>query len=122
MRALQLIRTGEWSYTSGSPQYFHILRDFAEELGYNASWGDPNALPAYGGAFADETWALLGNSTRPGLGGLPCELVHGGVGRIFGLESSCMANWMIRGSVAFLEAAAIYVPVGYGQSNIVCQG
>jgi hypothetical protein len=109
--ALRLLRDGRWSYVNGSPSHSHVLRMFSKELGYNASWGDPAALPAYGGAMADAAWRSLGVKTRPGVGGLPCELVHGGVGSNLGLEGSCTANSSLRGLKAFAEAIAIYLPV-----------
>lgn len=110
LHALRLLRDGRWTYTNGSPSHSHILRMFSKELGYNASWGDPAALPAYGGAVADAAWKTLGVKTRPGVGGLPCELVHGGVGSNLGLENSCTANSSLRGLKAFVEAIAIYLP------------
>jgi hypothetical protein len=108
--ALRLIRDRRWSYANGSPSYSHILRKLSRELGYNSSWGDPAALPAYGGAMADAAWRSLGVKNRPGVGGLPCELVHGGVGSNLGLEGSCTANALLRGLKAFLEAIVIYLP------------
>lgn len=113
LHALRLLRDGRWTYTNGSPSHSHILRMFSKELGYNASWGDPAALPAYGGAVADAAWKTLGVKTRPGVGGLPCELVHGGIGSNLGLENSCTANSSLRGLKAFVEAIAIYLPVHF---------
>ena len=107
---LRLLRDGRWSYINGSPSHSYVLRTFSKELGYNTSWGDPTALPAYGGAAADAVWSSLGVKNRLGVGGLPCELVHGGVGSNFGLDSSCAANSSLRGLKAFLEAIAIYLP------------
>ena len=110
LHTLRLLRDGHWSYINGSPSYSHVLRTFSKELGYKSSWGDPAVLPAYGGAIADVAWGSLGVKNRPGIGGLPCELVHGGVGSNLGLESSCSANASLRGLKAFLEAIAIYLP------------
>lgn len=110
LRALRLLREGHWSYIHGSPSHSHVLRTFSKELGYNPSWGDPHALPAYGGAVANAAWRSLGVKNRAGVGGLPCELVHGGVGSTLGLESSCTANSSLRGLKAFVEAIAIYLP------------
>jgi hypothetical protein len=116
--ALRLIRDRRWSYANGSPSHSHILRKLSRELGYNSSWGDPAALPAYGGAVADAAWRSLGVKNRPGVGGLPCELVHGGVGSNLGLEGSCTANASLRGLKAFREAIVIYLPA----SMLVFQG
>ena len=111
IQALRLVREGHWSYINGSVLHSDLLTGFSRELGYNSSWGDPAALPAYGGAIADKTWKVLGVKNRPGVGGLPCELVHGSVGSSFGLEASCVTNASIRGMMAFLKAIVIYLPV-----------
>lgn len=84
----------------------------ATDLGHPASWGDPVILPAFGGAAATAAWKSLGVNNRHGLGGLPCELVHGGLGSNLGLAGSCTANAGIRWARAFIEAVAIYLPVG----------
>ena len=110
LHALRLLRDGRWSYINGSPSHSHVLRTFSKKLGYKSSWGDPAALPAYGGAVADAAWRSLEVKNRSGVGGLPCELVHGGVGSNLGLEGSCSANASLRGFTAFLEAIAIYLP------------
>ena len=112
VQTLKLIREGHWSYLSGSASDRDILIGFSKDLGYNSSWGDPVALPAYGGAVANKAWKVLGVKNRPSVGGLPCELVHGSVGSSLGLDASCTANASIRGVMAFLEAIAIYLPVG----------
>jgi hypothetical protein len=111
LHVARLLRDRRWSYINGSPSHSHILQTFSRELGYDASLGDPTALPAYGGAVADAAWKSLGVKNRPGVGGLPCELVHGGVGSILALEGSCTANSSLRGLKAFAQAVAIYLPV-----------
>jgi len=62
-------------------------------------------VPAMG-TNADQIWEKLGVQRR-GRGGIPCELVHGGNGA----GGSCLKNVGIRGSKAWLAAAAIYLPV-----------
>ncbi|KAG5635571.1 hypothetical protein H0H81_010756 [Sphagnurus paluster] len=76
IQTLRLIREGSWSYVRGSEQHLGILTGLSKELGHNPLWGDPIALPAYGGAAADEAWKALGVGNRRGVGGLPCELAH----------------------------------------------
>ena len=111
MEVLRGLREGTWTYIHGSSTKRDILVHLAEELGYSPSWGDPTLLPAYGGDFANEAWKRLGVSGRSGIGGLPCELVHGGIGARFGLHRSCIANAAIRAIHAFAEALVIYLPV-----------
>lgn len=108
---LQYIRDGSWSYISGSPLHASLLRTTATKHGHPASWGNPNLLPAYGGAIADEAWKRLGVTSRPGVGGLPCEVLHASVGKGMGLNKSCTANAGFRTSKGFLDALAIYLPV-----------
>ncbi|KAG5722505.1 hypothetical protein E4T56_gene2885 [Termitomyces sp. T112] len=110
IQTLQLLREGNWSYIKGSPANSAVLAGLSRELGYNTSWGDPTMLPAYGGIVADAAWKTLGVKNRRGVGGIPCEIVHGSIGSSLGLEGSCMANSLIRGVMAFLEAIAIYLP------------
>lgn len=111
VEALQLIRTKDWSYASGSKHHSGLLEQYAMDLGRPASWGNPAALPAYGGATANKAWKQLGLTTRPGVGGIPCELAHGTVGSSMGLSSSCHANAALRFTKAFAQALAIYLPV-----------
>lgn len=128
IKTLRLIREGRWSYIRGSKSHSDVLTGFAKELGHSASLGDPAALPAYGGATADQAWKILGVKNRPGVGGLPCEIVHGTVGSSLGLEGSCTVNSSIRAVMAFLEAIAIYLPVSWAphyqrrlQANVLVQ-
>lgn len=78
----------------------------AQDHGYPAAWGDISRIPAYGGPSASAAWKALGIKSRHGLGGLPCELVHGTVA-----GSSCTTNALLRFVYAFVEAVAIYLPV-----------
>ena len=111
IRTLQYRRAGTWSYRTSSPQHRHILQKSTQKLGFPASWSDPSILPAYGGSIADEVWKSIGVHSRPGVGGLPCEVVHGKTGMSLGLQQSCTANTGIRVLKAFLEALVIYLPV-----------
>ncbi|KAI0078876.1 hypothetical protein K474DRAFT_777373 [Panus rudis PR-1116 ss-1] len=103
--ALRAIRSRSWSYTKGFCDPPDLVTSFARDLGYPENWGNPAMLPAYGGPEADRVWEELGLTGRHGVGGLPCEIVHGG------LASSCTRNASIRGLQAFAEAVAIYLPV-----------
>lgn len=111
IRILQCIRAGTWSYRTGSPQYGHILQKRAQMLGRPAEWGDPSILPAYGGTVANSVWKFIGVHSRSGVGGVPCEVVHGITGASLGLQHSCATNTGLRVLKAFLEALAIYLPV-----------
>ncbi|KAF7320338.1 hypothetical protein MKEN_00818600 [Mycena kentingensis (nom. inval.)] len=113
LEALRGLRTGEWSYRKGVSHKPDLLTSYARDLGYPVAWGDPAKLPAYGGQVANDAWNQLGIKNRRNLGGIPCEMVHGQVGSSIGLEDSCVANASLRGSRAFLEALAIYVPVQF---------
>ena len=109
--ALQHLRSGQWSYVSGSPLYSGLLQDAARDVGLPPSWGDPNQLPAYGRTVANEAWKRLGVTSRPGVGGIPCEVLHRNVGSAFGLTGSCTANAALRTLTGFTEALIIYLPV-----------
>ena len=112
--ALRGIRSGKFSYLKGVSDPPDLVTSFSRDLGYPSSWGDPKQLPAYGGPHADKIWAALNVSNRSGLGGLPCEIVHGGV-----TGGSCTANAVIRGSQAFAEALALYLPVSFLTSTVL---
>jgi len=106
VEGLRAIRSGQWTYTHGNRMTSNVLTLLSQDLGYPASWGDANRLPAYGGTTADIAWRSLGVHGRNGVGGLPCEIIHGTMaGR------SCTKNMALRGLYAFLEALAIYMPV-----------
>ena len=103
--ALQSVRNGSLSYNRrhvASPD----LLEFTKYLGYPASWGDFSVVPAYG-TDATSIWRKLGVKGRDGIGGIPCELVHGGNGA----GNSCKKNISIRGQKAWLAALLIYIPV-----------
>ncbi|KAL1670351.1 hypothetical protein GGG16DRAFT_83532, partial [Schizophyllum commune] len=105
--ALKLLGTGEWSYLRGTDQ--NILTSYASDLGLPASWGDPHILPAFGGPTANRVWNKIGVKGRSGIGGLPCELVHGDVG----VGDSCHGNAAVRLVHAFAAAVAMYIPVHF---------
>ncbi|KAK0465020.1 uncharacterized protein EV420DRAFT_1626957 [Desarmillaria tabescens] len=113
LRALRLIYEGKWSYTRGYISSPAILETYANDLGYPAAWGSPSALPSIGGQKADIIWNKLGVTSRPGVGGLPCELVHGGVGSQIGLAGNCTANAGLRAVKALAQSMAIYLPVHF---------
>lgn len=108
---LRYIREGKWSYIRGSPSHADTLKHTARRLGLPSIVGDPHALPAYGGKAATSIWRNLGFTARDGLGGVPCELLHGQVGSSLGLQSSCTANTALRILTGFEKALAIYLPV-----------
>ncbi|KAH6917373.1 integral membrane protein [Coprinopsis sp. MPI-PUGE-AT-0042] len=120
LQALRHIRTGEWSYFAGSPKYSHILQTCSADLGFPAAWGNPSVLPAYGGKAASEVWKQLGVTGRSGVGGIPCDLVHGTVGQRWGLQGSCQANILLRAAKAFLQSLAIYAPVHFIPILLTC--
>ena len=107
LAALRGIRGGTFSYQKGVSDPPNLVSSLSRDLGYPSAWGDPSQVPAYGGTFADKAWRSLSVSNRSGVGGLPCEIVHGGV-----TGGSCTANAAIRGVQAFAEALVLYLPVG----------
>lgn len=104
--ALRALREGRWAYTTGLSDPVDLVSSLSRDLHYPSAWGDPAQLPSYGGPSANAVWKTLGVTNRAGLGGLPCELVHGGIG-----GGSCTSNAAIRGALAFAEAMLIYAPV-----------
>ncbi|KAJ7293582.1 hypothetical protein C8J57DRAFT_1269402, partial [Mycena rebaudengoi] len=55
-------------------------------FGPPSSVGRPRRAPCIRRPRADRVWKQLGLTTRPGVGGLPCQIVHGTVGTSLGLE------------------------------------
>lgn len=104
--ALRGLRNGSWRYSRSSLTQTHLLTTMAQDLGYPSAWGDPSILPAYGGKRADEVWKALNVIGRAGVGGVPCEIVHGGIA-----GGSCVGNAGVRWLQAFVKAVAIYLPV-----------
>ena len=131
LEALRGLARGSWSYNSVENRYiltgmfFRICMvtsvlisllclDYATDLGYPSAWGDSLLIPSQGGPRAAEAWGRLGVEHRPGIGGFPCELVHGRVGSSVipgGIESSCTGNAFVRFAIGFLEGLALYAPV-----------
>ncbi|PAV22387.1 integral membrane [Pyrrhoderma noxium] len=113
LEALRGRRNGTWTY--GNETFHELLVPLATELGYPPAWGDTMLVPS-SGRNADKMWKALGLSDREGIGGIPCQLVHGNVGSTLikgGAGASCTANALIRGALGFLEAIAIYAPVHF---------
>lgn len=105
IETLRAIRSGRLSYVKGiMPQ--DLTTAMATDMGCPPAWGDTALLPAYGGAESGAIYENLGVRGRHGLGGLPCELVHGRIDR-----HSCFANAARRGGSVFLKALLIYTPV-----------
>ncbi|KAG7450511.1 uncharacterized protein BT62DRAFT_978605 [Guyanagaster necrorhizus] len=113
LRALRLMYEGQWSYTQGYTSLPALLETYANDLGFPGAWGSPSVLPSVGGQKADIIWNELGVTGRSGVGGLPCELVHGGVGSQIGLAGSCTANAGLRAARALVQSMAIYLPVHF---------
>lgn len=106
LSVLRLLRVNQWSY--GSLSNASLLRTMASDLGLPQAWGDPSLVPRVGRSpTTDHAWKSLGVSNRNHIGGIPCEIVHGGRG------SSCVSNSAQRGFKAFLEAIIIYLPVSH---------
>ncbi|KDQ63753.1 hypothetical protein JAAARDRAFT_29791 [Jaapia argillacea MUCL 33604] len=108
LSTLRYLRSRTWSYTSGlaPPTDPYVFSSLSTSLGLPPSWGDPAVLPAFGGEAANEVWKRLGVEGRWGVGGAPCEIIHGGKDR-----KSCAGNAGRRGVKAFGEAFLIYLPV-----------
>jgi len=106
LAALRALRSGDLSYVRGLNSNTNIVSSLSQDLGYPPAWGDFSKIPAYGGPSANAAWRSLKVRYRNGRGGIPCELVHGGVA-----GPSCTANVLIRGAYALAEAVAIYLPV-----------
>ncbi len=101
---LRAIRSGTVSYTRRTCNPPDLVSSLSQGMGYPASWGDLSILPVVGGSSADTVWKVLGVRGRKGVGGIPCEIVHGG---------NCTPNVGIRGVQAFTRALAIYLPVRF---------
>ncbi|KAI0932198.1 hypothetical protein AcV5_004514 [Taiwanofungus camphoratus] len=108
LATLRALRSGAWSYKRHHSTQPDLVSSYARDIGYPAIWGEPTLLPAYGGKVADAAWEILGVPGRKGVGGIPCELVHGSVA-----GGSCTANVAIRGAQAFAEALALYLPAHF---------
>lgn len=103
---LRDIRSGATSYRTNTCARPEVITSLTRDLGYPASYGDQSRLPAYGGAQATAVWKTLGVPGRDGVGGLPCEIVHQGLG-----GGSCTAHAGLRWITSFGQAMALYLPV-----------
>lgn len=103
---LQDLRSGATSYLTHSCARPEIVASLTQDLGYPASYGDQFRLPPYGGTAATAVWKTLGVTGRDGVGGLPCEIVHQGLG-----GGSCTKHAALRWITSFLPAMALYLPV-----------
>ena len=111
MEALNRRLDGSWTYGQRT-SHSGLLTTLAEDLQLPPSWGDSLLVPTHGGDHATKKWAELGVTNRSGIGGVPCEIVHGDVGKPFGIVGpSCTTNAAIRCAMGFVEAVAIYAPV-----------
>ncbi len=104
--ALPALRSKDWIYGQESAKYPHLFDGLCERVGIPTSWGDPTIIPAYGGDTANKVWAQLGVMSRAGVGGLPCELVHGSTH-----TSSCALNAIIRFQRSFFRCVFLYLPI-----------
>lgn len=112
LSTLRLLRAGAWQYGSSSNAY--LLKDMASDLGLPTAWGDPNLVPAVGSSPSiNQSWEALGVLNRHNVAGIPCEIVHGGVGSAIGMAGSCLSNSSLRGLKAFLKAFLIYLPAHF---------
>lgn len=110
--ALRAIREHTYSYVAGTTSLTpNLLSALSQELGHPAAWGDPALVPAYGGPKATASWRALGVTGRDGVGGIPCEIVHGKMRGLGAVGGSCTRNVGVRAAYAFVEALAVYTPV-----------
>ena len=92
MEALNRRLDGSWTYGQRT-SHSGLLTTLAEDLQLPPSWGDSLLVPTHGGDHATKKWAELGVTNRSGIGGVPCEIVHGDVGKPFGIVGpSCTTN------------------------------
>jgi hypothetical protein len=113
VNALSAIHKGTFSYKKGTVPIDNpkLTIGLAADLGCPPEWGNPALLSAFGGKGVTARNAALG--FKRNVGGLPCEIVHGGVNM-----HSCTANTLRRGGRAFLKALLIYLPVSVNLSFI----
>lgn len=104
--ALPALGRKDWMYGQKSTKYPHLFDELCVRLGVPTSWGDPTIIPAFGGDIANKVWAQLGVTSRAGVGGLPCELVHGST-----CTSSCALNAFIRFRKSFFHSIFLYLPI-----------
>jgi hypothetical protein len=121
--ALRSLRNGAphvWSYGNKetTPAATDLLGALSESLGHPYSWGDPSQLASSRThaqslkrkALATRTEFVYqdaaGRRGKGQLAGLPCEVVHCGVG-----GSNCYKNALYRFLRAYKVCLGIYIPV-----------
>lgn len=127
--ALRSLRKGKpynWMYGNPiDPTSVDLLGSLSESLGYPYGWGDPSRIPetrqearhlkaqalakARANGSTEVDFVLEGAAGLRGRGemaGIPCELVHCGVG-----GASCYLNALYRWLRAWKVCMGIYVPV-----------
>lgn len=104
--ALPALGRGDWIYGQKSTKYPQLVNELCGRLGVPTTWGDPTIIPAFGGDTANKVWAQLGVINRAGVGGLPCQLVHG-----WTKTSSCALNAFIRFRKSFFRCILLYLPI-----------
>lgn len=109
-----------WIYGNkqSTPASIDLLGALSESLGHPYSWGDPSLLPKdLADAQKQKRSAVAANSTylmqdaaglrgKGQLGGMPCEIVHCGVG-----GPNCYKNALYRFLRAYKVCLGIYIPV-----------
>ena len=106
MIAIPALGRGDWVYGQKSTKYPQLVDELCGRLGVPTTWGDPTIIPDFGGDTANKVWAQLGVINRAGVGGLPCELVHGWTN-----TSSCALNALTRFRKSFFRCILLYLPI-----------
>lgn len=120
LRSLRNSNPHVWIYGNKktTPDAVHLLGGLSESLGYPYSWGNPAQLPKdltearnqKVMARASNTDFLLQDAAglrgRGEMAGMPCEIVHCGVG-----GSNCYKNALYRFLRAYRVCLGIYIPV-----------
>lgn len=120
LRSLRNRHPHVWVYGNkkSTPACIDLLGALSESLGHPYSWGDPSLLPMnMADAQKQKRDAMASNSPyllqdaaglrgKGQLGGLPCEIVHCGVG-----GSNCYKNAIYRFLRAYKVCLGIYIPV-----------
>lgn len=95
------------------------MHSLAQELSLPTAVADPIAVPAFGGVAATAIWNQMGVH-RHGVGGVPCQMVHGTMATNMGLGTDCFSNAGARFLTGFMQALPIYLSVSsilYGCFN-----
>lgn len=86
------------------------MYSLARELKLPTAVADPIETPAFGGVEASLVWKQLGIH-RHGVGGVPCEMVHGTMATNMGFGHDCYSNVAARFLTGFMQALPIYLSV-----------